>query len=70
MVNPTVASNRERIVRVEEDVTALDDRLTSLEKMHIEHIAKMDIIIQMAKVILTLVTASLGVDLGIQGGVI
>ena len=70
MVNPTVASNRERIVRVEEDVTALDDRLTSLEKMHIEHIAKMDIIIQMAKVILTLVTASLGVDLGIQGGMI
>ena len=70
MVNPTVASNRERIVRVEEDVTAIDDRLTSLEKMHIEHIAKMDIIIQMAKVILTLVTASLGVDLGIQGGVI
>ena len=68
--NATVASNRERIVRVEEDVTALDDRLTSLEKMHIEHIAKMDIIIQMAKVILTLVTASLGVDLGIQGGVI
>ena len=70
MVNPTVASNRERIVRVEEDVTAIDDRLTSLEKMHIEHIAKMDIIIQMAKVILTLVTASLGVDLGIQGGMI
>ena len=68
--NATVASNRERIVRVEEDVTALDERLTSLEKMHIEHIAKMDIIIQMAKVILTLVTASLGVDLGIQGGVI
>ena len=70
MPNATVASNRERIVRVEEDVTALDERLTSLEKMHIEHIAKMDIIIQMAKVILTLVTASLGVDLGIQGGVI
>ena len=68
--NATVATNRERIVRVEEDVTALDDRLTSLEKMHIEHIAKMDIIIQMAKVILTLVTASLGVDLGIQGGMI
>ena len=70
MANATAASNRERIVRVEEDVTALEERLTSLEKMHIEHIAKMDIIIQMAKVILTLVTASLGVDLGIQGGVI
>jgi len=70
MANATIASNRERIVRVEEDVTALEERLTSLEKMHIEHIAKIDMIIQIGKVILTLVTASLGVDLGIQGGMI
>tara|TARA_Y100000310_G_C20328189_1_gene643981 strand:- start:265 stop:480 length:216 start_codon:yes stop_codon:yes gene_type:complete len=68
--NATVATNHERIVRVEEDVTALDERLTTLEKMHIEHIAKIDMIIQIGKIILTLVTASLGVDLGIQGGML
>ena len=68
--NATVASNRERIVKVEEDVTALDDRLRNLEDKHHEHIAKVELIIQMGKVILTLVAASLGLDLGIQGGMV
>jgi len=70
MPNATVATNRERIVKVEDDVTALDDRLRSLEDKHHEHIAKVELIIQMGKVILTLVAASLGLDLGIQGGMV
>ena len=70
MPNATVATNRERIVKVEDDVTALDIRLRSLEDKHHEHIAKVDLIIQMGKVILALVAASLGLDLGIEGGMV
>jgi hypothetical protein len=70
MTDATPATNRERIVRVEDEVSALDERVTRLEAMHIEHMAKMDMMMQLAKVILALVGAGLGLDLGIQGGMI
>ena len=70
MPDPTTHTNLDRIIGVEDDVSALDERVTRLEAMHIEHMAKMDMMMQLAKVILALVGAGLGLDLGIQGGVL
>jgi len=70
MPNATVASNRERIVRVEEDVTALEDRVTNLELSHLEVLTKLDIIIKMGRVIMAVVAATLGLEVGIEGGMV
>ena len=70
MANATVASNRERIVRVEEDVTALEDRVTNLERSHLEVLTKLDIIIKMGRVIMAVVAATLGLEVGIEGGIV
>jgi hypothetical protein len=70
MADPTTHTNLDRIIGVEDEVSALDERVTRLEAMHIEHMAKMDMMMQLAKVILALVGAGLGLDLGIQGGVL
>jgi len=70
MPNATVASNRERIVRVEEDVTALEDRVTDLERSHLEVLTKLDIIIKMGRVIMAVVAATLGLEVGIEGGIV
>ena len=70
MPNATVASNRERIVRVEEDVTALEDRVTGLERSHLEVLTKLDIIIKMGRVIMAVVAATLGLEVGIEGGIV
>ena len=70
MPNATVASNRERIVRVEEDVTALEDRVTGLERSHLEVLTKLDIIIKMGRVIMAVVAATLGLEVGIEGGMV
>ena len=70
MPNATVASNRERIIVVEDEVGALDERVTTIEKMYLEHITKVDLIIQMGKVILAVVAASFGLDLSIEGGIL
>ena len=68
--NATVATNRERIVRVEEDVTALEDRVTNLERSHLEVLTKLDIIIKMGRVIMAVVAATLGLEVGIEGGIV
>ena len=70
MPNATVASNRERIVRVEEDVTALEDSVTDLERSHLEVLTKLDIIIKMGRVIMAVVAATLGLEVGIEGGIV
>ena len=70
MPNATVASNRERIVRVEEDVTALEDRVSSLERSPLEVLTKLDIIIKMGRVIMAVVAATLGLEVGIEGGIV
>ena len=70
MANATVASNRERIVRVEDDVSALDERVNTLEVLHIEHMAKLDVLIKMGRAIMAVAAATLGLELGIEGGIV
>ena len=70
MPNATVAANRERIVRVEEDGTSLEERVTSLERSHLEVLTKLDIIIKMGRVIMAVVAATLGLEVGIEGGIV
>jgi len=66
----TVKANHERIVRLEDDVTEIQERLTNLEMKHIELMVRLDVIVKGVKLIIAIVGASLGVDLGIEGGMI
>jgi len=70
MPNATVASNRERIVRVEEDVSALEERVSYLERSHLELISKIDILIKMGRAIMAVAAATLGLNIGIEGGIV
>jgi len=70
MPNATVASNRERIVRVEDDVSNLETRVSSLEVLHIEHMAKLDVLIKMGRAIMAVAAATLGLNIGIEGGIV
>ena len=70
MANATVASNRERIVRVEEDVTSLEERVNTLEKLHLEHMAKLDVLLKLGRAILAIAGATLGLEVGIEGGIV
>ena len=66
----TVKSNHERIVRLEDDVSEIQERLTNLEIKHVDLMARLDVIVKGVKLIIAIVGASLGVDLGIEGGMI
>jgi len=66
----TVKQNHERIVRLEDDVQEIQDRLTNLEMKHIDLMARLDTIVNGVKLILAIVGASLGIDVGIEGGMI
>lgn len=66
----TVKQNHERIVRLEDDVQEIQDRLTNLEIKHIALIARLDVIVNGVKVIIAIVGASLGIDISIEGGMI
>jgi len=70
MANATVATTRERIVRVEDDVSALDERVNTLEVLHIEHMAKLDVLIKMGRAIMAVAAATLGLNIGIEGGIV
>ena len=70
MPDATPATNRERIVRVEDDVTALEERVNTLEKLHLEHMAKLDILIKMGRAIMAVAAATLGLNIGIEGGIV
>ena len=70
MPNATVATNRERIVRVEDDVSNLETRVSSLEVLHIEHMAKLDVLIKMGRAIMAGAAATLGLNIGIEGGIV
>jgi len=63
-------ANNERIVRVEDDVSSLETRVSALEIMHIEHMAKMDLLIKLGRAILAIAGATLGLELGIEGGIV
>lgn len=66
----TVKQNHERIVRLEDDVQEIQDRLTNLEMKHIDLMARLDVIVNGVKVIIAIVGASLGIDLSIEGGML
>ena len=66
----TVKANHERIVRLEDDVSEIQERLTNLEIKHVDLMARLDVIVNGVKVIIAIVGASLGIDVGIEGGMI
>ena len=70
MTKPTVASNHTRIVRIEEDLTELEDKVEMLDKQFNEVIVRLDTIMRVGRGIAVMVAASLGFDLGIEGGMI
>jgi hypothetical protein len=57
-------------VRVEDDVSALDERVNTLEVLHIEHMAKLDVLIKMGRAIMAVAAATLGLNIGIEGGIV
>ncbi|REK51782.1 MAG: hypothetical protein DWQ49_13950 [Bacteroidetes bacterium] len=66
----TVAENKIRITNNEEDIDALDKRVTKLETEFNLMMGKLDIIIKMGRVMVGMIAAGLGLDLGIEGGMI
>ena len=66
----TVGENKTRIIRLEDDVQDIDNRLSDLEVKHIDLMARLDIILNGLKFITAIVAASLGLDVGIEGGMI
>ena len=66
----TVAENKIRITNNEEDIEALDKRVTKLEGDFNLMMGKLDIIIKMGRVMVGMIAAGLGIDLGIEGGMI
>mgnify|MGYP003649603702 CR=1 FL=1 len=66
----TVNENKTRIIRLEDDVQDIDTRLNDLEIKHIDLMARLDVILNGLKLIAALVAASLGFDLGLEGGII
>ena len=70
MTKQTVSSNHTRIVRIEEDLGDLEDRVTAIELQHAQLMGRLDVIIKGIKLITAIVGASLGIDVGIEGGVI
>ena len=66
----TVKENTIRIRNNEEDIESLDKRVTKLEGDFNMMIGKLDIIIKMARLMVGMIAAGLGLDLGIEGGMI
>ena len=62
--------NKIRITNNEEDIRALDDRVTKLESDFSLMMGKLDVIIKMGRVMVGMIGAGLGLDLGIEGGMI
>ena len=66
----TVKENTIRIRNNEEDIESLDKRVTKLEGDFNMMMGKLDIIIKMGRVMVGMIAAGLGLDLGIEGGMI
>jgi len=66
----TVKENKIRITNNEEDIRALDDRVSKLENDFSLMMGKLDVIIKMGRVMVGMIGAGLGLDLGIEGGMI
>jgi hypothetical protein len=65
-----VKENRTRIVGLEDDVKDIEKRIIRLEHDFALLISKMDVVIKMGRITLGLVAAALGLDLGINGGIV
>tara|TARA_R100001126_G_C4743355_1_gene109456 strand:+ start:215 stop:430 length:216 start_codon:yes stop_codon:yes gene_type:complete len=66
-MKPTVASNHARIVKVEEDLTDLEDKVEVLDKQFNEVMAKLEVIVKMSRALVGMVAVTLGIDLGMEG---
>lgn len=64
--NMTVKENLTRIIRLEDDVEEIKDRIYNLETNHLELITRLDMIGRVAKIIAAMVAATLGFDLGME----
>ena len=66
----TVRENEMRIDNVEEDVSDLDKRVTRLETDFTVLVNKLDLLIKMGRLIVGMVAAGLGLDLGLDSAMI
>jgi hypothetical protein len=62
----TVKENLNRIIRLEDDVEEVKERIYNLETNHLELITKLDTLARVAKLIAVMVAATLGFDLGME----
>lgn len=69
-IDMTVRENEIRIESLEEDVGDLDGRVSRLETDFTVMMSKLDVLIKMGRVIVGMVAAGLGLDLGVEGGMI
>ena len=69
-MTPTVSSNHARIVKVEEDLTNLEDKVEVLDRQFVDVMARLDTLLRIGRGIAVMVAASLGFDLSIEGGMI
>lgn len=62
----TVKENLTRIIRLEDDIEEIKERIYNLETNHLELITRLDMIGRVAKIIAAMVAATLGFDLGME----
>jgi hypothetical protein len=62
----TVKENLTRIIRLEDDVEQIQERVFDLETNHIELMARLDTLARIGKLIAFMVSATLGFDLGME----
>tara|TARA_B100001142_G_C14137145_1_gene579186 strand:- start:504 stop:704 length:201 start_codon:yes stop_codon:yes gene_type:complete len=62
----TVKENLTRIIRLEDDIEEVKDRLYNLETNHLELMTKLETIARIAKLLAVMVSATLGFDLGME----
>ena len=62
----TVKENLNRIIRLEDDVEEVKERVYNLETSHNELITRLDTLARVGKLIAVMVAATLGFDLGME----
>jgi len=66
VINMTVKENLTRIIRLEDDVEEVKERLYNLETNHLELMTKLETIARIGKLLAIMVSATLGFDLGME----
>ena len=66
VIKMTVKENLTRIIRLEDDIEEVKDRLYNLETNHLELMTKLETIARIAKLLAVMVSATLGFDLGME----